>query len=124
MRTDPKADRTCSACRSGTRGAGFRVRRVGADRRIAFYDGEASVLGPGGEPAPRDPSVTGAPDAERAAAVTRAEAEARAARQPGALVGRAEHGSGWFALGGESALTDAAVAGAEPLVIQAQLSKG
>jgi preprotein translocase subunit SecD len=87
--------------------------------RVAFYDWERSVLGPRGEPAPGDPGVTGGPDAGRSAAVTRAEAEARAARQPGARVVRAEDGEGWFALGGEPALTDADIAGADAIEIQA-----
>jgi preprotein translocase subunit SecD len=86
---------------------------------IAFYDWERSVLGPRGEPAPGDSSVTGGPDAGRSAAVTKAEADERAARSPGARVVRAEDGGGWFALGGEPALTDAEIAGAEDMFIQA-----
>jgi preprotein translocase subunit SecD len=89
--------------------------------RVAFYDWERSVLGPDGAPAPADPSVTGGPDAGAAAAVTKAEAEARANRSPGGRVVRAEAGrsEGWFALGGEPALTNADIAGAEPTVDQA-----
>lgn len=87
--------------------------------RVAFYDWERSVLGPRGEPAPEDSSTTGGPDAGRGAAVTKAEAEARAAAAPDGRVVRAENGGGWFALGGEPALTDADVAGAESMVIQA-----
>jgi preprotein translocase subunit SecD len=66
--------------------------------RLAFYDWERSVLGPVGEPAPK------------------AEAEARAARSPGARVVRAENAApdAWFALGGRPALTDADIASAEP----------
>jgi preprotein translocase subunit SecD len=77
--------------------------------RVAFYDWEGSVLGPDGKPAPRDPSVTGGVDAGRGAAVSRSEAESRGGR-----VVRAEDGSGWFALGGEPALTDADIARAIP----------
>jgi preprotein translocase subunit SecD len=90
--------------------------------RVAFYDWERSVLGPDGTPAPADPSVTGGPDAGAAVAITKAEAEARANRSPGGRVVRAEAGrsDGWFALGGEPALTDADVAGAEPTVDQAR----
>lgn len=86
--------------------------------RIAFYDWERSVLGPDGASAPADPSVTGGPDAGGGAAITRAEAEARANRSPGGRVVRAEAGrsDGWFALGGEPALTDADIAGAAPIV--------
>jgi preprotein translocase subunit SecD len=85
---------------------------------VAFYDWERSVLGPDGAPAPADPSVTGGPDAGRAAAVTRAEAEARATEAPGGRVVRAEGGAPdrWFALGGDPALTNADIASAEPSV--------
>ena len=86
--------------------------------QVAFFDWERSVLGTDGAPAPADPSVTGGPDAGAAAAPTKAEAEARASRSPGGRVVRAEAGrsDGWFALGGEPALTDADIAGAEPTV--------
>jgi preprotein translocase subunit SecD len=85
---------------------------------VCIYDWEQSVLGPRGEPAPADPAVTGGADAGRSAALTRAEAVARAARQPGALVVRAEDGGGWFALAGEPALTNADIAGAQAGVDQ------
>jgi DNA-directed RNA polymerase specialized sigma24 family protein len=87
--------------------------------RLALYDWEPSVLGPDGEPAPRDASVTGGDGAGIDAATTRAEAEARAAAAgPGARVVRAEAGpgQGWFALGGEPAMTGDEVASAEPTV--------
>ena len=76
--------------------------------RVAFYDWEPSVLGPGGRPAPADDSVTGGQNTAHGVGVTRAEAEARAAnadggRVVGGLDGGAER---WFALGGEPALTD------------------
>jgi preprotein translocase subunit SecD len=88
--------------------------------RIAFYDWEGSVLGPRGTPAPTDASVTGGSDPGRAAAVAKAEAEARAARMPTGRVVRAAHGGdGWFALGGEPALTNADIAHAQPAVVQA-----
>jgi preprotein translocase subunit SecD len=88
--------------------------------RIAFYDWEGSVLGPRGTPAPTDASVTGGSDPGRAAAVTKAEAEARAARQPAGRVVRAAHGAdAWFALGGEPALTNADIAHAQPAIVQA-----
>jgi preprotein translocase subunit SecD len=87
--------------------------------RVGFYDWEGRVLGPGGRPAPTDPETTGNPDAGRGAAVTKAEAEARAAAVPDGRVVRAENGDGWFALGGAPALTDADIAGAESMVIQA-----
>ena len=87
--------------------------------RVAFYDRERSVLGPRGEPALEDPSTTGGPDAGRGAAVTKAEAETRAAAAPGGRVVRAENGDGWFALGGEPPLTDTDIAGADSMVIQA-----
>jgi len=80
--------------------------------RLAIYDWERSVLGPRGEPAPADEGVTGGADAGQSAALTRAEAEARAARVPGGRAVRAP--GGWFALGGEPALTNADVARARP----------
>jgi preprotein translocase subunit SecD len=86
---------------------------------VGFYDWERSVLGPGGKPAPTDPETTGNPDAGRGAAVTKAEAEARAAAAPDGRVVRAENGDGWFALGGGPALTDADVDSADSMVIQA-----
>jgi preprotein translocase subunit SecD len=86
--------------------------------RVGFYDWEHSVLGPGGKPAPTDPETTGNPDAG-SAAVTKAEAEARAAAAPDGRVVRAEDGDGWFALGGEPALTDADIDRADSMVIQA-----
>jgi len=84
--------------------------------RVAFYDWERSVLGPGGTPAPADESVTGGPDAGRAAGLTRPEAEARAARVPGAHVVRAPDFAGdyWFVLGGEPGVSDADIARARP----------
>jgi preprotein translocase subunit SecD len=80
--------------------------------RIAFYDWEGGVLGPNGKPEPGDTSVTGDPDAGTGAAVTKAQAQARAARAPGARVVEAQDGSGWFALGGTPALTNDGVADA------------
>lgn len=89
--------------------------------RLAFYDWERSVLGPRGVPAPRDASVTGFGPGGLDAAVTKAEAEARAAGRPrgaglpGARAVRAEDPAqdGWFALGGDPALTDADIASAD-----------
>jgi hypothetical protein len=82
--------------------------------RFAVYDWEASVLGPGGRPAPADASVTGGQDAGRSASLTRAQAEARAARRDGAVVVRSENDPDrWFALAGTAALTNADLAGAE-----------
>ena len=83
--------------------------------RVAFYDWERSVLGPDGAPAPSDATVTGGPDAGRAAAITKTEAEQRANASGGVPV-RAEDGTPdhWFALGGDPALTDADIARAQP----------
>ena len=92
------------------------VAALAAPGRVAFYDWERSVLGPGGRPAPTDPETTGGQDAGRGAAVTRAEAEARAAAAPDGRVVRAEDGEGWFALGGAPALTEADIARAQPSV--------
>jgi preprotein translocase subunit SecD len=76
--------------------------------RIGIYDWERSVLGPRGEPAPRDASVTGGQGAGQSAATTQAVAEARAQRAAGGRAVRAESpGNGWFALGGPAALTNA-----------------
>ena len=83
--------------------------------RVAFYDWERSVLGPDSAPAPSDATVTGGPDAGRAAAITKTEAEQRANASGGVPV-RAEDGTPdhWFALGGDPALTDADIARAQP----------
>lgn len=51
-------------------------------RLLAFYDWEASVIGPRGRPAPGDPSVTGGPNAGQAGALTHYEAVRRAAARP------------------------------------------
>ena len=77
--------------------------------RLAIYDWERSVLGPRGVPAPADASVTGGPNAGRDAAIPNTQARARAAERPGGQVVRAESSApeGWFALGGEPALTNA-----------------
>jgi preprotein translocase subunit SecD len=88
--------------------------------RLAMYDWERSVLGPRGVPAPADANVTGGQDVGRAAALTAAEAQARAASRPGAHRVRALSTvpEGWFALGGAPALTNAdvesAAASADP----------
>ena len=81
-----------------------------APGRLAIYDWERSVLGPDGRPAPTDPAVTGGPDAGHAAGLTEAEARSRAGESPGARALEADRG--WFALGGEPALTNADVASA------------
>jgi preprotein translocase subunit SecD len=81
--------------------------------RFAMYYWEGSVLGPDGKPAPGDPEVTGGPDAGRAAATTKAEAEARAARGTDARVVRSETGDRYFALGGAAPMTNTALADAQ-----------
>ena len=78
--------------------------------RLAIYDWEERVLGPDGRPAPRDLAVTGGQDAGRAAAVTEAEAQERAAGVPDVRVVRALLGEGWFALAGVPTLTNDDVA--------------
>jgi preprotein translocase subunit SecD len=80
--------------------------------RIAFYDWEGNVLGPNGKPEPADTGVTGDPDAGTGSALTKAEAEARAARDPGGRAVEAQDGKGWFALGGTPALTNQDITGA------------
>jgi preprotein translocase subunit SecD len=84
------------------------VTALTAPGRLEIYDWEASVLGPDGSPAPADSAITGGPDAGHAAALTEAEARSRAAKCPGAVVLRAD--SGWFALGGIAAVTNADIA--------------
>jgi len=86
------------------------VNALTAPGRFAIYDWERSVLGPDGRPAPADPEVTGGPDASRATALTEAEARSRAGESPGARALQAA--GGWFALGGDAALTNADVASA------------
>lgn len=51
-------------------------------RRLAFYDWEPNVIGPGGRPAPDDPAVTGGVDAGHAGALSLYDAVLRAARRP------------------------------------------
>ena len=77
--------------------------------RLAIYDWERSVLGPRGDPAPHDATVTGGQDAGRSAETTEAVAEGRAQRSPGGRAVRAmsQAGDGWFALGGPPALINA-----------------
>jgi hypothetical protein len=82
--------------------------------QLAIYDWERSVLGPRGNPAPDEVSVTGGVDAGRAAAITKAQAEERAARFP---AGRAVRALGsvrdsWLAVGGPPALTNTEIRGA------------
>lgn len=82
--------------------------------RLAMYYWEGSVLGPDGRPAPGDPDVTGSPDAGRAAALTKAEAEARARQVDGARVVRSEtREDGYFVLSGAAPVTNAALAKAQ-----------
>ena len=87
------------------------VMALTAPGRFAVYDWERSVLGPDGRPAPTDASVTGDPGAGQQGGLTEAEARSRAGQRPGA---HAFHGEGgWFALGGDPALTNADVANAQ-----------
>jgi preprotein translocase subunit SecD len=86
------------------------VAALTAPGRLAIYDWERSVLGPDGRPAPTDPAVTGGPDAGHAAALTEVQAQSRADKSPGARAVQADRG--WFALGGDPALTEADVASA------------
>ncbi len=51
-------------------------------QRLAFYDWEASVIGPRGRPEPGDPRVTGGPDAGQAGALPFFDAVRRAAARP------------------------------------------
>jgi preprotein translocase subunit SecD len=67
--------------------------------RLAIYDWERSVLG----------NVPGGAGAGQAGGLTRAEAERRAERAPGARVAQAPGGGRWFALAGEPAVTNAEV---------------
>jgi preprotein translocase subunit SecD len=85
---------------------------------LAFYDWETSVLGPDGRPAPRDATVTGGDDAGAGAGTTRSQAELRVAAAGGGQVVRTLEGAPerWYALGGEPAITNADIAGAEPIV--------
>ena len=97
-------------------GAGEDVSALTKRGRLAIYDWERSVLGPRGVSAPADTSVTGGPDAGGpAAAISEVEAEARASGRPGGQVVHARSGApeGWFALGGDPALTNADIARAE-----------
>ncbi len=79
-----------------------------APGRLAIFDWERSVLGPDGRPAPTDPAVTGGADAGQAAALSEADARSRAGKRPGSRAVQADRG--WFALGGDPALTNADIA--------------
>jgi preprotein translocase subunit SecD len=80
--------------------------------RVALYDWERSVVGPDGRPAPADERVTGGSAAGSARSLTKAQADARAAR---ADRGRPVHaGDGrWFVLAGAPSLTNADIESAE-----------
>jgi preprotein translocase subunit SecD len=54
-------------------------------RRLQFYDWETKVIGPDGRPAPRDPKVTGGPNAGRTGALSLYDAVLRAAKRPAAI---------------------------------------
>jgi preprotein translocase subunit SecD len=93
------------------RAPGVAAAALTAPGRFAIYDWEQSVLGPGGHPAPTRQAVTGGPNAGQDAALTEARARWRVERSPAG--GRAVQGqTGWFALAGDPALTNADVAGA------------
>ena len=82
---------------------------------LRIFDWEASVLGPSGRPAPGNAGVTGGQDAGRGGAVSRDEAERRAAKadSPGARVVRAEGGAaGWYAIDLSAAIDNADIASA------------
>jgi hypothetical protein len=84
-----------------------------APGRFAMFYWEGSVLGPDGRPAPGDSEVTGGPDAGRAAALTKTDAEARAQQAADARVVRSEtRDDGYFVLGGAAPMTNTAIAGA------------
>jgi preprotein translocase subunit SecD len=86
-----------------------------APGRFAIYDWEAGVLGPDGRPDPRDTAVTGGPDAGRAGALTKAEAQEWADRGENARIVQGESG-GWFALAGPVALSNSSLTGARAAV--------
>jgi preprotein translocase subunit SecD len=82
---------------------------------LRIFDWEASVLGPGGRPEPGDSGVTGGQNAGTGSAVSRAEAERRAARadRPSARIIRAGAAAGrWYALDVRFAIDNADIASA------------
>jgi SecD/SecF fusion protein len=91
-------------------------------RRLLFYDWEANVIGPDGRPAPRDPKVTGGPDAGRAGSLSLYDAVVLASRRPArAEPDNSRAGSVFFAVDpkarrviGNAAATRAEAAAAAP----------
>jgi SecD/SecF fusion protein len=68
-------------------------------QRLQFYDWEANVIGPGGTPAPGDPTVTGGTNAGRAGALPIYDAVLRAASRPARIeANNGRSGSIFFAL--------------------------
>lgn len=59
-------------------------RQVGQVAQLFFYDWEKNVIGPEGEPAPQDASVTGGPSAGQAGGISYYDAVVRASAQPAA----------------------------------------
>jgi preprotein translocase subunit SecD len=94
---------------------------LAAPGRVRFYDWEANVVGPGGRPAPADPSVTGGPAAgDGHSALSRYAAVLRAARAPEHATGRivvrapAPAADRWYVLDDDPAATAADIDGARP----------
>jgi SecD/SecF fusion protein len=50
--------------------------------RLAFYDWEANLIGPGGQPSPEDPKVTGGPAAGQVESLSHYDALLRASKRP------------------------------------------
>lgn len=96
--------------------------------RLAFYDWEANVIGPGGKPAPADPKVTGGASAGLSGSLEYYVAVERAAKLPAAVeADNARKGSAFYAVGprahkvyGSGAATRAAALAVVPKAERAQ----
>jgi SecD/SecF fusion protein len=83
--------------------------------RLAFYDWEVDVVGPGGRLAPRDPAVTGGASAGVAGSISHHAAMVRSSKRPHTVVVRAERATdvdvraGWYVLRDDVALTGDAI---------------
>ncbi|MDQ5807710.1 MAG: hypothetical protein M3320_03445, partial [Actinomycetota bacterium] len=67
------------------------IRQVGQVAQLFFYDWEPNVIGPNGEPAPTDPTVTGGGNAGRSGGIPLYEAVMRASERPEVKDGNNSH---------------------------------
>ncbi len=77
------------------------IRQVGRVAQLFFYDWEPNVIGPNGEPAPTDPSVTGGGNAGRTGGISQYEAVQRASKRPAVTDGNNSHEGVFYAVDDE-----------------------